>query len=290
MDAPAAAVSVPPVQVVEALGVAATSTPVGRLSVKLRDVASPPLALLLMVKVTVDVPPMPIDAGANALAKVGAVAVTVRFTAVESDGPNDELRVMTGLVWVPVAVPVTSTVTVQLADAAAVPEAKLMVLLAATAVGVPAAQVVAAFGVAATTTPVGRLSVNDRPVASEPLAVLLMVKVTVELLPMTTLAGANALAKVGGDPNTPPEIVIAPCSVNSPFTYVKVVDVDVGPPARVNVVVMVHVPLPLVGARNSREGADPPETVDVHEPDVKSVGAWSEYPDPVPASLHSTGM
>ncbi|MCZ4270703.1 hypothetical protein O4H48_22775, partial [Rhodobacteraceae bacterium G21628-S1] len=63
---PLLAVSVPPVQVVEALGVAATSTPAGSVLVKSSDVAAVALALLSMVKVTVAVPSARIVPGAIA--------------------------------------------------------------------------------------------------------------------------------------------------------------------------------------------------------------------------------
>ena len=66
------------------------------------------------------------------------------------------------------------------------------------AVSVPPVQVVEAAGAGATTTPAGRLSVNDRPVAASALALLSMVKVRV-LTPVSgTTAGANALANAGG--------------------------------------------------------------------------------------------
>ena len=53
---PAAAVRVPPVQVAEALGVEATTTLLGRLSVKSNALAAKELAVLSIVKVSVLIP------------------------------------------------------------------------------------------------------------------------------------------------------------------------------------------------------------------------------------------
>ena len=68
---PAAAVRVPPVHVVDALGVGATTSPAGRLSVKAKLDAASALAELSMVKVRVLMPPAAMGSGENAFAKVG---------------------------------------------------------------------------------------------------------------------------------------------------------------------------------------------------------------------------
>ena len=76
------AVSVPPVQVVEPLGVAATSTPAGRVLEKSSAVAAVALALLSMVNVTVAVPSARIVPGAIAWLNPGAcvaVPLTVKL-------------------------------------------------------------------------------------------------------------------------------------------------------------------------------------------------------------------
>ncbi len=62
---------VPPVQVVEALAGVATTTPVGRLSLKPRAVAFIALVELSMVNLRVLVSPWPIPFGAKTFAKVG---------------------------------------------------------------------------------------------------------------------------------------------------------------------------------------------------------------------------
>ena len=85
-------------------------------SVKVAPVKAIPL-VLLKVKVIVDVPPMAMDAGAKALAIVGATAVTVRFAVLDA-APATGVWVLTtpdvvfGLV--PTMSDVTTTVTVQL--------------------------------------------------------------------------------------------------------------------------------------------------------------------------------
>ena len=59
-------------------------------------------------------------------------------------------------------------------------------------------QVVAADGVAATTTPEGRLSVNLTPDSDEERLGLLMVNVSVLVVPVPIVVGENALVIVGG--------------------------------------------------------------------------------------------
>src|SRR5260221_210940 len=74
-----------------------------------------------------------------------------------------------------------------------------MLPLPATAVIVPLPQVPVMFGVAATTRPAGRLSVNATPLSATVLAAgLVMVNVSV-LVPFNGIeVGLNALAMVGG--------------------------------------------------------------------------------------------
>ena len=83
---PPLAVSVPPAQVVEPLGVAATSTPAGNVLEKSSAVAAAALALLSMVKVTVAVPSARIVPGAIAWLNPGA-CVAVPLT-VKSKGSS----------------------------------------------------------------------------------------------------------------------------------------------------------------------------------------------------------
>ena len=73
---PAAAVIVPPVQVVDALEVAAITSPAGKVSEKEREFAARKLAVLSMVRVKVLTPPSSIGFGAKALANVGGGSTT----------------------------------------------------------------------------------------------------------------------------------------------------------------------------------------------------------------------
>ena len=74
--APAAAANVPPVSVDEALGVAAITTPAGKLSVKLKFVAASADALLSTVNVSVVISPCPIVAGEKVAPNVGGGSIT----------------------------------------------------------------------------------------------------------------------------------------------------------------------------------------------------------------------
>lgn len=69
LPAPAAAVTVPPVQELETLGAVATVTPVGKVSLKAAFAAATGLLVLSSVKVRVDVAPCCMDDGENALVK-----------------------------------------------------------------------------------------------------------------------------------------------------------------------------------------------------------------------------
>jgi len=102
----------------------------------------------------------------------------------------------------PAVVPVTSTEKLQVdpaaGDAVSVPPDKLMLPLPATAVIVPLPQEPLMFGVAATTTPAGRLSVNATPLSALNVFEFAMVKLSVLLALSATLVGLNDLVMVGG--------------------------------------------------------------------------------------------
>ncbi len=89
VDEPATAVTVPPVHVVEAFGVAATMRPAGRLSVKSRDVAATELGLLLIVNCSVDVPPTLITSGEKTLLNVGGTGVMVMLSVAPASTFNE---------------------------------------------------------------------------------------------------------------------------------------------------------------------------------------------------------
>src|SRR5689334_3437193 len=102
------------------------------------------------------------------------------------------------LLYVPLAEPVTSTLTVQLLLAATAPPVSEMLPEPAVAVTVPVQVPPSPFGVA-TTRPAGSVSVNATPVSATAFAAgLVMVKVNVET-PFTPMAvGLKALAIDGG--------------------------------------------------------------------------------------------
>ena len=106
------------------------------------------------------------------------------------------------MLFTPAVVPVTSTEKVQddpaAGDAVNVPPDRLMLPLPATAVIVPLPQVPVMFGVAATTRPAGRLSVNATPLSALKVFGFVMVKLSVLFALSAMLVGLNDLLMVGG--------------------------------------------------------------------------------------------
>ena len=118
---PATAVTVPPVQVVLALGGVAMTTPAGKLSVKSRLLAMKVLALLSMVNVRVLTSPEKIVLGANSLAKVGGGSMTRLAVAGPALGKPDADRSEVVLRKLPAtAVTGTCNVTENVQDVTAV--------------------------------------------------------------------------------------------------------------------------------------------------------------------------
>ena len=132
----------------------------------------------------------------------GATTVRIAVLLVAPVPPSVEVIAPVVLLLLPPVVPVTSTEKVHddpaAGDAVNVPPDRLMVPLLAAAVIVPLPQEPVTLGVAATTTPPGKLSV--KPTALSALAVfeLVMVKLSVLLAFNATLAGLKALLMVGG--------------------------------------------------------------------------------------------
>ncbi len=120
MLAPPFAVNVPPVQVVDAFGVAAIATPAGKLSVKPRLVAATVLLELLIVNVSVLVPPVSIGSGEKTLLNTGG-GLTVNVSPAVPLLPDEEVRLPVVFACVPNVLLVTSTWTVQVPEAATVP-------------------------------------------------------------------------------------------------------------------------------------------------------------------------
>src|SRR5450631_4889510 len=192
---PAAVVTAPAPDghVVVTLGIAATTTFAGNVSVKLMpDCAGLP-APFVIVKVSVDVPPMSMMVGANALFSEACVTVSVWLVMpLVSTPPTDTLAAP--LVYAFAALLVTSTLTVQLlgptAEFTPVPPT-VKVPAPATAVMVGAApQLFTAFGTAAITSPAGSVSVKVRPVRAGAPPGFAIVKVSVPTWPTPRVAGA----------------------------------------------------------------------------------------------------
>src|SRR5438874_953165 len=163
MPVGAVVVSVPPHTVAEAL---ATVSPVGSVSVNATPVSATVFAAgLVMVKVNEVVPFNGMPAGLNTLAMEGdATTASTAVLLVAPVPPSVEVITPVVLLWLPAVVPVTSTKKLQVdpaaGDAVNVPPDRLMLPLPATAVIVPLPQEPVTLGVAATTTPAGRLSVK----------------------------------------------------------------------------------------------------------------------------------
>ena len=112
------------------------------------------------------------------------------------DVPKSEASASLTLTNEPAALAVTSTLTVQLPEAVAVPPRKLIDPSPAQAFTVPP-QVVVALGVGATSMPDGNVSRKFKPEAATKAAALLTVKVSVETSPVRIVSGAKTLAKPG---------------------------------------------------------------------------------------------
>ena len=172
-------VSVPPHTVAEAL---ATVSPVGSVSVNATPVSATVFAAgLVMVKVNEVVPFNGMPAGLNTLAMEGdATTASTAVLLVAPVPPSVEVITPVVLLWLPAVVPVTSTEKLQVdpaaGDAVRVPLDRLMLPLPAVAVIVPAPQDPVTLGVAATTKPAGKLSVNATPLSALVVFGLTMVK------------------------------------------------------------------------------------------------------------------
>src|SRR5579859_1824104 len=193
---PATAVAVPPQVLDSPFGVATTS-PMGSVSVKATPASASVLAAgLVMVKVSVVVPFSGMVVGLKALAiEGGATTVSTAVLLVVPVPPSIEVTAPVVLLLLPAVVPATSTEKVQVdptaGDAVSVPPDRLMLPLPAGAVIVPLPQEPVTLGIAATTTPAGRLSVKATPLRALAVFGLVMVKLRV-------LVALKALLMVGG--------------------------------------------------------------------------------------------
>src|SRR5712691_11066856 len=149
-----------------------------------------------MVKLRLVVPPSAIEAAPNALLSVGGAITVIEALEVLPAPPSVEVT-CTELFFTPAVVPVTSAENVHdepaAGDAVSVPPDRLTVPLPATAVIVPLPQEPVTLGVAATTRPAGKVSVNATPLSATLVFGLVMVKLNVLLAFSAMLVGLNAL-------------------------------------------------------------------------------------------------
>lgn len=216
---PGVAVTTPP-QVETALGVAAITTPGGKVSVSGAVKVATRVFGLDKVIVSVEIPPAVIEAGLKALLTVGgmgggggttvkvALAAPLLLPLLVCKAPAGSV-----LVKVPLAAAVTLTVTVQVPGAppGIAPPVKVIVLPPAGAVSTPP-QVVLAFGVAAITRPAGRLSVSGAVSVAAPGLGLIKVMVLVATPPAVMVVGVKATLSKGaaGDVGTTVKVALAP--------------------------------------------------------------------------------
>src|SRR5258708_1414451 len=195
---PATAVAVPPQVFESPLGVATTS-PVGRVSVKATPVSATVLAAgLVMVKVREVVPFSGMVAAPNALAIDGGATTMTLAEGVPPVPPSVEVTLPVVLFCWPAVVPVTFTAKVQEVLCARLPPVRLMTFVAWVAVIVPPPQLpVSPFGVEITR-PAGRVSLKPTPVSVVVVLLFWMVKVR-EVEPFSgMLAAPKALMMTGG--------------------------------------------------------------------------------------------
>jgi hypothetical protein len=132
----------------------------------------------------------------------GATTVKTAVLLVVPVPPSVEVTGPVVLLLLPAIVPVTSTENVHddpaAGDAVNVPPDRVIVLLPATAVIVPLPQEPVTFGVAATTTPAGKLSVNATPLSALAVFALVMVKLSALVAFNAMLVGLKLLLMVAG--------------------------------------------------------------------------------------------
>jgi hypothetical protein len=227
----AAAVTVPPLQLLNTAGVLATFNPPPSVSENAMPLIAFATLGLVIEKVTVVVPFSRMLLAPNDLVIVGDTTVTTLSVAVllvVPVPPSVEVTALVVLGLEPAVVPVTLTVTEQLPLATSVPPDKLIELEPATAVTVPP-QLLITPGVEATTKP--ETSVSEKPIPLSALATfgLLIPMTTVVELPTPIVVVPNDLLIVGGSaPATPvpvnvtvpsvvePAALTTPCNVNEP--------------------------------------------------------------------------
>jgi hypothetical protein len=210
---PAVPLIVPLPQEPVTLGVEATTTPAGRLSVKATPLKALAVFGLVTVKLSVLLPFNATLVGLNDLLTVGGATTVIEAFDVFPVPPSVEVT-CTLLFFTPAVVPLTLTEKLQddptAGVAVSVPPDRLTLPLPAVAVIVPLPHVpVNALGVA-TTRPAGKLSVNATPLSATLVFGLLIWKLNV-LLPFTAmLVGLNDLVIEGGEATVRLAVAVLP--------------------------------------------------------------------------------
>src|SRR5579859_7259744 len=199
MPVGAVVVKVPPHIVADEL---ATVSPVGSVSVNATPVSTTVLAAgMVMVSEVVAFWAMTLGLKTFAI-EGGAITVNTAVLLAVPVPPSVEVTAPVVLFFTPAVVPVTLTENVHddptAGDAVNVPPDRLMMPLPAVAVIVPLPQEPVMLGVAATTTPAGKLSVKATPLSALKVSGLVMVKLSVLLAFNTILVGLNDLVIAGG--------------------------------------------------------------------------------------------
>jgi len=192
---PAAGVKLPPVQFVLALGVAATCTPDGRLSLKAMPVRVVVVFGLVIVNVNVDTPPVQIVEAVNDLLIVGGATTVIMAVLLVAPVPlSFELMAPVVLLHTPAVVPVTVTMNEQLPLAARVPPLKLIRFGDVVETMPPQVAVGPEVG---TVSPAGNVSVKPIPVNPSAELGLVIENVRVVVPPSGMLDAPNAFMSVG---------------------------------------------------------------------------------------------
>ena len=179
------------------VGVAAITRLAGKVSVKVRALRAGAPAGLVMVKVSVAGSPVPIPTTLKALVRVGR-ACTTRLAVLDT-GPVGAWLLDTPdawLVWVPTLLLNTTTDTVQLPLSGIVRPVKVSAVWPFTKLLPPAPAQVPPAACAPEMVMFVRVSLKPAAVRLMPF-MLLSVKVMVEVVPWSMVAGPKALAMVG---------------------------------------------------------------------------------------------
>lgn len=168
--------------------------PAGKASKNSKVTISASFAVLSMVNVKVLIPPRGMVSGLKLFEKPGRPGSTV---SVASVGPwLPALEVRSPVVFKPVAVAVTLTVTTHALEAPSLAPLRLMVVPPSGAVSTASTQLVNALAGSAIVIPVGKVSVKARSETGSELLLVISNR-SVEALPGPMVAGVNDLLNAG---------------------------------------------------------------------------------------------